>query len=173
MSDSTNTISAPHVLLQALIETSFDVVKLAVLQPSGKLIAKRLGSKGDALDALSRLECGKENYEILEGSNGGRLVVLKNCPFQDAHNNVAPWSEEAGGMVQRFNESPRGGAAVSPICIGHLSVRDAYGAVNLGCRSTTTGKVAISMSDLLDEVGITEEKVGELLEENACLYWIK
>jgi len=173
MSDSTKTVNAPHALLQALIETSFDVVKLAVLQPSGKLITKYLGSPDDALEALSRFECGMENYDILEGANGGRLVVVKKCPFQDAHNNMGSWSEDACSMVQRYNESPRGGAALNPICIGHLSVREAYDAVNLGCRSTTTGNVAVSVLDLLDEVGITAEKVHELLDGNACLYWIK
>jgi len=157
MSDSTNTVHSPYALLQALI----------------KKYIEYLGPTADSLEALSRFELGMGNYDISEEVNGGLVVVVKKCPFETALTKVGPWSEKASSMVQRFNESLRGGAALHPFCIAHLSVREAYGTVNLGCRNTTTGEVAISVPDLLDEVGITAEKVRELLEGNACLYWLK
>jgi len=173
MSDSEEVLDAPGLLLQALIETSLETVKLLEVRSSATWIADQLGSSDDPLDALARLEGGKENYELLEGPRGGQLVLLKRCPFQVMLNKLTRWSEQASHMVRRFNESPRGGAALHPICITHLSVREAYGGVNLGCRSMTSGKVAVSVKDLLDEVGLDEDEVRELLERKACLYWLR
>jgi hypothetical protein len=136
-------------------------------------IAERLGSPDDALEALARFEGGPSNYELVPGPRGGRFVLLKSCPFQTTLNQILPWSKQARHMVERFNESPRGGAALHPICISHLSVRDAYGGVNLACRSMTSGKVTISVQELLDEVGIDEDRVRELIDGKACLYWVK
>ena len=164
---------APYMLLQALIETSFESVKLLGLLDCGNQIAKQLGSSTDPLEALAKLELGKANLEVTEGPNGGRLVCLKGCPFAGAVNQLDAWSEHALKMVERFNASPRGGAAVHPICIGHLSVREAYGGINLGCRSAATGKMAISVPSLLEQAGMTETQVRERLDGNACLYLLK
>ena len=173
MSVSSN-LDPPYILLQALIETSLDLVKLLSLRSCGSWVAtKHLGLSSDALDALARLELGSENYIVSPGPQGGRLVLLKSCPFATVFGKIDPWSEEAMLLVQRFNESPRGGAALHPICIPHLSVRESYKAVNLGCRSATSGKIAVSVQTLLEEAGLSEEEVGEKLEGHACLYWLK
>ncbi len=164
---------APYMLLQALIETTFESVKLMGLKDCGMQIAKQLGSPADPLEALAKLELGTGNIQISEGPKGGRLICLKACPFASTLSKLDPWSEHALKMVQRFNASPRGGAAVHPICIGHLAVREAYGGINLGCRSTSSGKMAISVSALLEEAGMTEDKVRERLEGNACLYLLR
>ena len=163
----------PYMLLQALIETSFESVKLLGMIDSGHQIAKQLGSPDDPLDALAKLELGKANLQVTEGPKGGRLVCLKGCPFATAVSQLDAWSDHALKMVERFNASPRGGAAVHPICIGHLSVREAYGGINLGCRSTSSGKMAISVPALLAEAGMTEDQVRERLDGNACLYLLK
>ena len=173
MSESTNhSLHAPYVLLQAVAEASLDIIKLMGLQSSGSQIAKQLGFPNDPLEALAPFELGKQNYQILPGAKGG-LVCLKACPFQSAISNLSPWSEHATRMVQRFNASPRGGAALHPICISHLSVREAYGGTNLGCRSMTSGKIAVSVPALLDEAGMTQDEVRKQLDGNACLYWLK
>ena len=164
---------APYMLLQALIETSFESVKLLGLIDCGHQIAKQLGQFTDPLDALAKLELGKANLQVTEGPKGGRLVCLKSCPFAAAAGQLDAWSDHALKMVERFNASPRGGAAVHPICIGHLSVREAYGGINLGCRSTSNGKMAISVPALLEEAGMTEEEVRQRLEGNACLYLLR
>jgi hypothetical protein len=132
-----------------------------------------LGSTADPLEALSSFELGMGNYNISEDPKGGLLVLVKKCPFEMFLTKVGPWSEEAKNMVQSFNKRVRGGAALHPFCVAHLSVRETYGAVNLGCRNTKTGEIAVSASDLLNEVSITAENVRELLEGNACLYWLK
>ncbi len=178
MTDQTSSSSngnghAPYMLLQALIETSFESVKLMGLMDCGSQIAKQLGSPPDPLEALAKLELGMANIQVAEGPKGGRLICLKGCPFAAATNKLDPWSEHALKMVERFNASPRGGAAVHPICIGHLAVREAYGGINLGCRSTSTGKMAISVPALLEEAGMTEAQVRERLEGNACLYLLR
>ncbi len=172
MYETTTAVDAPSAMLQALVETSFETVKLLGLKSTGTRIAKNLGCPADPLEALSRLELGKANYEISSGPKGGRLVVLKQCPFAAALQRLDAWSQDAIHMVQRFNESPRGGAALHPICITHLSAREAYGGVNLGCRSTSTGKMAVSVQPLLDEAGLTAEQVREKLDGMACLYWL-
>jgi hypothetical protein len=100
------------------------------------------------------------------------MVLLRNCPFQAALDRMSPWSEGASHLVRGFNSSPRGGAALHPICICHLSVREAYRGINLGCRSKTSGKIAVSVTPLLDEAGMSEMKVRALLDGNACLYWL-
>ena len=164
---------APYMLLQALIETTFESIKLLGLRDTGTQIAKQLGSPEDPLEALAALELGMKNLQVSQAPQGGRIVCLKGCPFASAINSLDPWSENAKRMVQRFNESPRGGAALHPICIGHLSVREAYGGINLGCRSAATGKMAISTPALLEEAGMTEEQVREKLDGNACMYVLK
>lgn len=164
---------APYMLLQALIESSFESVKLLGLMDCGNQIAKQLGSPSDPLEALAKLELGMANIHVSQGPKGGRLVCLRGCPFAPAVSKLDPWSEHAQRMVQRFNASPRGGAAVHPICIGHLAVREAYGGINLGCRNTANGKMAISVPTLLDEAGMTEAQVRERLEGNACLYLLR
>ncbi len=170
---SESTFHAPYVVLQALIETSLKYIKLLGVQSTGEEIAQELGRSDDPLDQLARLELGKGNYEISDGPQGGRLVRLKNCPFQKMTSEIGPWSENAKLMVTRFNASPRGGAALHPVCIAHLSIRDAYGATNLGCRSMTSGKIAVSVQALLDTAGVTDQEVRQRLEGNACLYWLK
>ncbi|MBI5031462.1 MAG: hypothetical protein HZB51_13115 [Chloroflexi bacterium] len=165
--------NAPYILLQSLIETTFESIKLLGLRDSGMQIAKQLGFSSDPLVALERLELGKENVRVSIAHGGERLVCLKGCPFAGAIDRLAPWSDHARKMVERFNESPRGGAALHPICIAHLSVREAYGGINLGCRSTKSGKMAISVPTLLEEAGMTEEQVRSHLEGNACLYLLK
>ncbi len=173
MTEDNVSLHAPYLMLQALTETSFDMVKLLGLKSGGEWMAKRVGAQDDALEGLARLELGKENHILTEGPKGGRLVLLKACPFQAALNRLDPWSDNAKHMVERFNASPRGGAALHPICITHLAVREAAGGINLGCRSTTTGKMAVSVPALLEQVGMTEEQVRERLDGHACLYWLK
>ncbi|MBI5034903.1 MAG: hypothetical protein HZB51_30630 [Chloroflexi bacterium] len=172
-SNSNGNGRAPYLLLQALIETSFESVKLLGLIDCGNQIAKQLGSPSDPLEALAKLELGMANITVSDGPKGGRLVCLKGCPFGSALSKLDPWSDHALKMVERFNASPRGGAAVHPICIGHLSVREAYGGINLGCRSTLSGKMAISVPALLEEAGMTETQVRERLDGNACLYLLR
>ncbi len=174
MSDlNDNTLHPPYAVLQALIESSLKYIRLLGVQSTGEEIVQRLGTSEDPLEQLARVELGNGNYEISVGPRGGRLVRLKSCPFQAMVNQVGPWSENAKLMVTHFNASPRGGAALHPICIAHLSIRDAYGATNLGCRSMTSGKMAISVQALLDTAGVTEQEVRERLEGNACLYWLR
>ena len=170
---SNNNGRAPYMLLQALIETTFESIKLMGLRDTGAEIAKRLGSPSDPLDALALLELGTSNLEISDAPKGGRMVRLKGCPFAGAINKLDPWSDHAKRMVQRFNESPRGGAAIHPICISHLSVREVYGGINLGCRSAASGQMAISVPALLEEAGMTEDEVRQRLDGNACLYVLK
>ena len=169
-SSITNIGRAPYILLQALIETTFELVKLLGLRDSGAKIAQQLGSPEDPLQALATLELGMENLQVSATPDGGRIVCLKGCPFAGVVNKLDPWSDNAKRMVRRFNESSRGGAAIHPICIGHLSVREAYGGINLGCRSTASGQMAISVPALLEEAGMTEEQVRERLDGNACIY---
>ncbi|MBI5034904.1 MAG: hypothetical protein HZB51_30635 [Chloroflexi bacterium] len=164
---------APYMLLQALIETTFESIKLMGLKDTGAEIAKHLGSPSDPLEALATLELGRDNLQVSDAPQGGRIVTLKGCPFAGAVNKLDPWSEHAKRMVQRFNASPRGGAAIHPICIGHLSVREAYGGINLGCRSASSGKMAISALALLEEASMTDEQVRERLDGNACIYVLK
>ncbi len=174
MSNSSDTsLHAPYVVLQALIETSLQYIKLLGIQSTGEEVAQELGKSEDPLEQLARVELGKGNYEISDGPKGGRLVHLKNCPFEKMTDQIGPWSENAKLMVTRFNASPRGGAALHPVCIAHLSIREAYGATNLGCRSMKSGKMAVSIPPLLDTAGLTEQEVRERLEGNACLYWLR
>ncbi|MFW9997458.1 MAG: hypothetical protein ACFFD4_35770 [Candidatus Odinarchaeota archaeon] len=126
----------------------------------------------------------------LEGSSdvvGEGVVIVKNCP-------MAPVMAElkiADKLPDHFTEivtkyiedNPRNAGILHPGCIVHQFIRQQLIAgiqigekyplnyVQLGCRSTATGKQVYSEMGI-ERLGVSIDKIKEWLEGQACLYAI-
>ena len=78
-----------------------------------------------------------------------------------------------GELLERFNAHPGGGSALHSFCILHCYVREDLGGLhNLACRSADGKEIAIA-KEVIKSIGLPEELVENLIEENACVYAIQ
>ncbi|NTV46943.1 MAG: hypothetical protein HGB11_10600 [Chlorobiales bacterium] len=141
---------------------------------AGKTIAKSIDGEGkDILEKLSQID-GDDNYDIVEGKDGYKYVILKHCPFGEIYSEIPGWGEESMRLVNAYNKKADGGGALHPLCLVHKGVRNAMkaGIVSLGCRSEKSGKTEIA-EVAVEKIGADKDDIFKLLDGKACIFALK
>lgn len=141
----------------------------------------------DSTNPITQIE-GKSNH------CGDMVFGLEKCPFETSINNYKEvfkdMPEGYADFTAEFNKSSSitdkykvgEGAGVSPFCSVHQPLRSALAdkikiggkkvsISQLGCKSATGAKGFAQK--WLEENGVDQEKVDEILENNMCCYHLK
>ena len=153
-------------IVKGLISTT----KLYGFQESAKIIAEQLEGR-TPLQKLAHFELGEKNRMVIQEGDKV-LVVLKQCPFAQVYREMPEWGGEEE-LLERFNVHPGGGSALHSFCILHCYIREDLGGLhNLACRSAD-GKVTAIAGEVIKGLGLSEKRIEELIEDNACVYAVQ
>jgi hypothetical protein len=148
----------------------------------------------DFVSSAERLDNPISAFEGVAVHYGDAIFGLPQCPFAVSIKNykavMGELPQEYGEVTKRLNKSSGisekfrigEGAAVSPFCGVHQSIRSAYGkkvriaghhlnVYQLGCKSGG-GKKGLAHR-WLDHLQIEEKVVDRILDENMCCYCLR